>query len=295
LSDTDDGPPPPPDREATWETASTLTFGACGTVKGGQGNATVVLSRDGVCVLSEMQSDTCNTYATMEVTINGVPLKRVSSGGWSSAPSFAPRFPGDHGYGCFFPRFELPCASPDRCFTKDLFTDTGTVDLTVRIGGEARTFTAERWLGERTLRLASGPLVQGRVASVEAGPRGGGNVSRETGDDSIGFVYDDTKLNTSWCAIKHNAQPWTTTTYDPSGECREACCSSSDVVEVAPSSWHKDGFDFVVPNDLPPGAGRLVFWETRRSVAVTGCPFAECRVRIDRSSSLRTVVTSVKD
>lgn len=282
---------PPDDVEGTWETASTLTFGACATMRDRDGTVDVVANLDGTCVQYAAYHPLCRRYSTMEVTVNGVALRRIEDGGWSRAMVSRPD--GNAAFGCVFPKFDVPCALPEgdgrRCSSPELITSTGTVDITVRIGGEARTFEAERWLTTRTISVAGDALVPGKTAVIEAGPMDGAARRPKLDDENLSFAYDDIENNTAWCAIQHNKEPWSKDNeYDETGA-RQGC-TSWGIGDVDTSTWIGDRFEFAVPARLPAGAGELTFYE-RRTVTVSSCPFAACVVDVSRSAWVRSVVT----
>lgn len=290
----DDGDVPPPDVEGTWETASTLTFGACASLRDRDGTVTVVANLDGMCVPYATYHALCRRYSTMEVTVNGVALRRTDDGGWTSAKVL--RDDGTAAFGCVFPQFEVPCALPEgdarTCSSPDLFTASGTVDITVSIGGEPRTFTAERWLTKRTISLVSDALVPGTHATIEAGPIDVALRGR-LDEENLSFDYDDNDKNRAWCAIEHNSKPWSKgNEYDESGSCDGACCTSWGIGDVDVSTWVGDRFQYAVPERLPAGPGELTFFE-RRTVTVASCPFGDCVVNVKRSASVRAVVAEV--
>lgn len=283
-------PERPADIEGTWETASALTLGICGVVDDAQGGVRLVLNSDGVCVFSATSVETCPRYSNAEVTINGLALERVFDGGWTSEPMFAPETNG-HGHGCTYPKFHVPCSpSSNRydvfCYSKDLYSESGNLDVTVRIGDEARTFTIGGFT-KRNIRVTSGPMVPGKVATVEAGPRAFGN-------PSLAFDYDDVKKNTAWCAIQHNATPYgQTRPYDETGDCSKGtgCCTSWGIAEVDPTAWNGDRFEFLVPARLPSGEGFLELGESVEA-PVSLCPFADCRVAVGRTSRVRVEIVA---
>ena len=291
LAGRDAGEPErPADIEGTWETASELTLGVCGTVDDGQGGVRLVLNDDGTCVFSARAVETCRKYSDAEVTINGLMLERVFDGGWTSEPVFVSDFNG-HGFGCTYPKFHVPCTPASKrydvfCYSKNLFSETGNLDVTVRIGGESRSFTIGGFT-QRAIRVASGSLVPGEVATIEAGPRA-------YGTPSLSFVYDDGKKNTAWCAIEHNATEYGRThRYDETGDCSKGtgCCTSWGIAEVDPASWNGDRFEFLVPARLPLGEGFLEVDE-RVEAPVTPCPFAACRVGVGRASTVRVDIVA---
>lgn len=281
-------PERPADIEGTWETAAALTLGVCGVVDDGQGGVRLVLNTDGVCVFSATAAETCRKYSNMEVTINGLVLDRVFDGGWTSEPMFEPEANG-HGYGCTYPKFHVPCTPTSKhydayCYSNDLYSETGDLEVIVRIGSETRTFTMGGFT-KRAIRVVSGPLVPGKVATVEAG-------SRANGKSSLAFAYDDITNNRAWCAIENNATEYgKTNPYDETGDCSKGtgCCTSWHILDVDPTAWNGDRFDFLVPARLPAGEGSLELGESVEA-PVSPCPFAECRVAVGRSSPVRAEI-----
>jgi hypothetical protein len=279
-------PERPADLLGSWESASTLTLGGCAVVDEEQGSIRLVLNTSGVCVFSIAAAATCNVYSNMDVSIGGLTLERVYDGGWTKEPAFDESTNG-HGYGCMYPLFRVPCTEdskgePSSCSSKSLYRASGSLDFTVRIGDESRTFTSSGFT-ERAVRVTS-PLVPGRVTAIETD-------TPVEGEAAVSFVYDETRKNTAWCAYNNNRSPWGEThPYDESGDCSKGrgCCTSWRVATIAPDAEGK--LRLLVPEGLPPGAGVLEVGEAVDS-ALSSCPFGSCRIKVGRGASVRAVVS----
>jgi hypothetical protein len=243
------------------ETAARLVLGAHFAFGREPTPIELCLNPDGLCVPAAYRVDECHVYADIEATVDGIPIPRVTGGGWSTVPLFQPLPSGGNGHGCFFPSFEL-----------EHFGERGmsrTQELTIRVGSASATAIASDWLVERTIS-APATFPRGTDVFVGVEPRVGAEQRQEKSQGTY-ILYDDPENDLAWFRVKYP-------TLD--------CCSSPGISDVNPDSWSDEGFVFRVPTDLPIGTGRFGFNEAWLSVAVTDCPFAACEVTVNRSAEV---------
>lgn len=241
----EDAPEPPAKVEGTWQTAASLKLAACADVRDANAFITVTFNQTGSCEGMPGYTASCPRYSTMKMRIDGGETYEVTQpGGPGAVPSL-----NNGRYPCYYPRFEV--RSPD------LFSENGTVDVRLWIGGEERHFTIEGWLMKRELEIASGLFVAGSNVTIGAGPRSivpnwAGVVEEEHATLRYEF---QSELDTTWTSL----------------------------------SWDGERFELPVPDGLPDGEPIFMLSE-RRVAAVIACPFNRCTGETKRTTSTRVAV-----
>jgi hypothetical protein len=233
----------PKDVEGTWQTAASLKLAACAAVYPGAGYVTMVLSPEGTCEAAPAHVKSCRKYSDLSLIVDGREIRNRHPGGWAYLQT--KREDGRDAYACYFPTIDLDLPA--------LSTDTGTLDIRMRIGNEDRAFTIEGSLAPRTLTLASGTLVPGTVAILEAGPRLG---SAFSGKETVTLLGDALRVEATWDS----------------------------------PSWNGSQIELPVPDTLPEGELSLELSESG-TVNVAACPFAACLATIERSAKIPVTVT----
>lgn len=245
LRPVEDPPERPAEFEGTWKTAAALKLAACADVRDANAFITVSLNPTGSCDRFTGYTDSCPRYSTMKMKINGGDTYAVTNaGGPGAAPSLS-----ENAYPCYYPQFEL--ASPD------LFSDNGTVDVRIWIGGEERHFMIEGWLMARRLEIASGIFVAGESVTIEAGPR---------------------SIATDWEGVVEEERAALGYEFEPAHDTRWSALS-----------WDGERFELPVPEGLPEGEPIFTLTE-KRVAAVTACPVNRCSAETNRTTSTRVTV-----
>jgi hypothetical protein len=234
----------PTDVEGTWQTAAALKLAACASVYPGAGYVTMMLSPQGTCDDVPAHVKTCRKYSDLSLIVNGRTFENKRAGGWAYMPT--KREDGVEAYACYFPSIDLDLP--------DLSSESGTLDIRMRIGNEDRAFTIEDSLAPRTLSLSSGILVPGSVAVIEAGSRlAAGDATKE----ELTLLDEQRDVAATW----------------------------------EPIPWNGSQIELPVPDTLPPGEAFLELSESG-TVNVAACPFASCMATIARSSTLRVTIAA---
>lgn len=219
--------------DGTWETASALLFAACANVHRGEAWITVALTPSGGCGAEPVPVEVCHRYASIETTINGHSFSPTPAGGSGGAPG-----------ACRFPRFDIR--------SKDLFSETGSVDIGITIDGERRDFRIEQWMVTRTLDVPAGTFVPGKIASIHVGPRLEGLMGDR---DRATLGSEDRKIRKTWIPVR----------------------------------WNGERIELPLPERIPPGDAELEL-EERRIAVVVGCPFAMCGANVVRTAKSSVTV-----
>ena len=137
------------------------------------------LNNTGACGTQVLLSkEDCHDYSGAELTLDGIVLTQVASGGYSM-------------FGCTYPLFKEDIPS-------HYFTPGGPHQLTLRIGGQTASIKIMEMFENRRMTLTGDKLVGGSDAIVAVEPS-----PLLLAEHRVDFFYEGIDLNDQWCFAKN--------------------------------------------------------------------------------------------